>query len=221
MGDERGMDPFSYGINNATNATEYKNGTTIIQTLVDVVGKNGNYLLDVGPTSEGDIIAPMADNLLAAGRWLKYAGKCVYATDYWYPASQDPTGSYRFLTTPETFCIVAFNKPIHGSVVVDAGGVVLPIQKGDTITLLAPTNGTTTAGQDLEWSIDENGVLTIDVPQRRLGIPGLVCNLMVVTTYRTRMMVSLGTSAALALPEHFETECPKTSSKRRSDSDGL
>ena len=37
-------------------------------------------LLDVGPTAEGDIIAPMADNLLAAGRWLKYAGECVYAT---------------------------------------------------------------------------------------------------------------------------------------------
>ena len=37
-------------------------------------------LLDVGPTAEGDIIAPMADNLLAAGQWLKYAGDCVYAT---------------------------------------------------------------------------------------------------------------------------------------------
>jgi alpha-L-fucosidase len=37
-------------------------------------------LLNVGPTAEGEIIAPMADNLLAAGRWLKYAGDCVYAT---------------------------------------------------------------------------------------------------------------------------------------------
>lgn len=37
-----GMDPFSYGLNTATNASEYKNGTTIIQTLVDVVSKNGN-----------------------------------------------------------------------------------------------------------------------------------------------------------------------------------
>jgi hypothetical protein len=37
-------------------------------------------LLDVGPTAEGEIIAPMADNLLAAGKWLKYAGECVYAT---------------------------------------------------------------------------------------------------------------------------------------------
>jgi alpha-L-fucosidase len=36
------MDPFSYGLNSATNASQYKNGTTIVQTLVDIVSKNGN-----------------------------------------------------------------------------------------------------------------------------------------------------------------------------------
>ncbi|KAJ8591044.1 glycoside hydrolase family 29 protein [Rhizopogon salebrosus TDB-379] len=158
-----GMDPFSYGLNTATNASEYKNGTTIIQTLVDVVSKNGNYLLDVGPTAEGDIIAPMADNLLAAGKWLEYAGDCVYATDYWYQASQDPTGSFRFLTTSKTFCIIAFNKPSGGQVTVDAGGVVLPIQKGDRFVLLGP--GLANEQQSLEWGIDGSGVLTIMVPQ--------------------------------------------------------
>ncbi|KAG1794157.1 glycoside hydrolase family 29 protein [Suillus plorans] len=156
-----GMDPNSYGLNSATNASEYKNGTTIIQTLVDVVSKNGNYLLDVGPTAEGDIIAPMADNLLAAGKWLKYAGDCVYATDYWYQASQDPTGSFRFLTTPKTFCIIAFNKPSDGKITVDAGGVALPIQKGDSVVLLGPS----TNSQSLEWDVDGSGILTIVVPQ--------------------------------------------------------
>lgn len=37
-------------------------------------------LLDVGPTAEGEIIAPMANNLLDAGAWLRYSGDCVYAT---------------------------------------------------------------------------------------------------------------------------------------------
>ncbi|KAH7883390.1 glycoside hydrolase family 29 protein [Phlebopus sp. FC_14] len=158
-----GMDPNSYGLNTATNASEYKNGTTIIQTLVDVVSKNGNYLLDVGPTAEGEIIDAMADNLLAAGTWLKYAGECVYATDYWYQASQDPAGSFRFLTTAQTFCIVAFNKPEYGKVIVDGGGVVLPIQKGDTIKLLS--NSTAATQQPLEWSMDQNGILTIEAPE--------------------------------------------------------
>ncbi|KAG9312282.1 glycoside hydrolase family 29 protein [Chiua virens] len=37
-----GMDPFSFGFNNATEPSDYSNGTTIIRTLVDVVSKNGN-----------------------------------------------------------------------------------------------------------------------------------------------------------------------------------
>ncbi|KAG1818020.1 glycoside hydrolase family 29 protein [Suillus subaureus] len=151
-----GMDPNSYGLNTATNASEYKNGTTIIQTLVDVVSKNGNYLLDVGPTAEGDIIAPMADNLLAAGKWLKYAGDCVYAT-----RPKIRLGSFRFLTTPKTFCIIAFNKPSDGQFTVDAGGAALPIQEGDNIVLLGPSRNS----QSLQWNIDESGVLTVVVPQ--------------------------------------------------------
>ena len=46
--------------------------------------------------------------------------------------------------------------------VVDTGGPVLPIQKGDKITLLGPADDGTRP--DLEWSIDQNGVLTIGVP---------------------------------------------------------
>jgi hypothetical protein len=37
-------------------------------------------LLDIGPTAEGEIIAPMMNNLLDAGAWLDYAGNCVYDT---------------------------------------------------------------------------------------------------------------------------------------------
>jgi alpha-L-fucosidase len=81
--------------------------------------------------------------------------------DYWYQASEDPTGSFRFLTTPKTFCVIAFNKPSDGKVTVDAGGVVLPIQKGDNVVLLGPSGN----AQSLEWNIDGSGVLTIEVPQ--------------------------------------------------------
>lgn len=37
-----GMDPFSYGYNSATLASQYKNASDIVQTLVDIVSKNGN-----------------------------------------------------------------------------------------------------------------------------------------------------------------------------------
>ncbi|KIM58478.1 glycoside hydrolase family 29 protein [Scleroderma citrinum Foug A] len=173
-----GMDPYSYGFNSATDPSAYKNGTTIIQSLVDIVSKNGNYLLDIGPTAEGDIIDAMAENLLDAGKWLKYAGQCVYETDYWYQTFQDVSGSVRFLTTPRTFCIIAFEKPSGGKLVVDAGGVVLPIRPGDTIRLLQPNsppslvlNGPRADPQEaggLDWNLDDEGVLTIYVPETQV-----------------------------------------------------
>ncbi|EPQ55247.1 glycoside hydrolase [Gloeophyllum trabeum ATCC 11539] len=153
-----GMDPFSYGLNTNTNASQYKNATTIIQTLVDVVSKNGNYLLDVGPTAEGEIIAPMADNLLAAGQWLANSGACVYDTTYWFKGAQDSVnGTLRFLTTPDTFCIVSFDKPSQQLAV----HAQIPILPGDEIVYLGDPNGNETS---LSWSVDpETGYLTVDL----------------------------------------------------------
>ncbi|KAF8189948.1 glycoside hydrolase family 29 protein [Mycena galopus ATCC 62051] len=159
-----GMDPFSYGLNTATNASQYKNGTTIIQTLVDIVSKNGNFLLDIGPTAEGEIIAPMMDNLLDAGAWLNYAGDCVYDTEYWFSGSQDlnpPAGTEpaRFTTTPTSFCIVAFSQPVGGKVTINKR---LPIITGDEIVFLRPQG----PSAPLTWNVDDTtGILVIDVPE--------------------------------------------------------
>ncbi|KAJ7660033.1 glycoside hydrolase family 29 protein [Mycena rosella] len=157
-----GMDPFSYGLNTATNASQYKNGTTIIQTLVDIVSKNGNFLLDIGPTAEGEIIAPMMENLLDAGTWLDFAGECVYDTEYWFPGSEDPnpppgTTAPRFTTTPTTFCVVAFSQPEGGKVMVNKR---LPVMAGDEIFFLRPGG----PSAPLNWTVDEpTGRLVIDV----------------------------------------------------------
>jgi alpha-L-fucosidase len=45
---------------------------------VDIVSKGGNYLLNVGPTSEGVVPQPSQDNLRTVGRWLKLNGESIY-----------------------------------------------------------------------------------------------------------------------------------------------
>jgi len=58
--------------------TDWKSPSDILFKLVDIVSKGGNYLLNVGPTSEGVIPQPCQDNLRTVGRWLKTNGEAIY-----------------------------------------------------------------------------------------------------------------------------------------------
>jgi alpha-L-fucosidase len=58
--------------------TDWKTPADLTFKLVDIVSKGGNYLLNVGPTSEGVIPQASQDNLRAVGRWLKVNGEAVY-----------------------------------------------------------------------------------------------------------------------------------------------
>jgi alpha-L-fucosidase len=48
--------------------------------LVDVVSKGGNYLLNVGPTAEGEIPSASLDRLAEIGQWLAVNGEAVYGS---------------------------------------------------------------------------------------------------------------------------------------------
>jgi alpha-L-fucosidase len=58
--------------------TDWKTPEDITFKLVDIVSKGGNYLLNVGPTSQGIIPQASQDNLRAVGRWLKINGEAIY-----------------------------------------------------------------------------------------------------------------------------------------------
>ena len=58
--------------------TDWKTPEDLTFKLVDIVSKGGNYLLNVGPTSEGVIPQSSQDNLRAVGRWLKVNGESIY-----------------------------------------------------------------------------------------------------------------------------------------------
>lgn len=58
----------------------FKSTTTLVRNLIDIASKGGNYLLNVGPTSEGIIPAPEVDRLKEVGQWMKVNGSSIYAT---------------------------------------------------------------------------------------------------------------------------------------------
>lgn len=59
---------------------EWKNAENLITTLVDLVSKGVNYLLNVGPDADGVVPAPSAQRLRQVGRWLRVNGAAVYGT---------------------------------------------------------------------------------------------------------------------------------------------
>ena len=61
--------------------SNFKSTTTLVRNLIDIASKGGNYLLNVGPTSEGVIPAPEVDLLRQVGQWMKANGSSIYATN--------------------------------------------------------------------------------------------------------------------------------------------
>lgn len=58
----------------------WKSTETLVRNLIDIASKGGNFLLNVGPTSEGLIPQPSIERLQAVGAWLKVNGEAIYGT---------------------------------------------------------------------------------------------------------------------------------------------
>ncbi len=58
----------------------WKDPRDLIGKLADIVSKGGNYLLNVGPTSEGVIPPASQDILRTIGKWVKVNGDSIYGT---------------------------------------------------------------------------------------------------------------------------------------------
>jgi len=58
----------------------WKSTQTLLRNLIDIASKGGNYLLNVGPTSEGLIPEPSVERLREMGAWMKVNGEAIYGT---------------------------------------------------------------------------------------------------------------------------------------------
>jgi alpha-L-fucosidase len=58
----------------------WKSVPVLLRQLIEVASRGGNYLLNVGPTSEGVIPQPSIDRLHEVGRWMKVNGEAIHGT---------------------------------------------------------------------------------------------------------------------------------------------
>src|SRR4030095_12695309 len=67
-----------WGYNKADH--DFKPPKEVIQKLADIASKGGNFLLNVGPTAEGEITPPSIEILSEVGKWMKTNGDSIYGT---------------------------------------------------------------------------------------------------------------------------------------------
>ena len=76
----------------------YLSAPALITLLVDIVSKNGNLLLNIGPKPDGSISEIQLDRLKALGRWLAVNGEGIYGSRPWQrPAAKTARGHGRAL----------------------------------------------------------------------------------------------------------------------------
>ena len=60
---------------------------------MDIISKNGNLLLNIGPRSDGTITEEETATLLGTGKWLDVNGEAIYGTRPWKIFGEGPTES--------------------------------------------------------------------------------------------------------------------------------
>ena len=89
----------------------WKSTEDLIRKLADIASKGGNFLLNVGPTSEGLIPQPSVERLAAMGQWLKVNGESIYGTTA-SPLGEVPWG--RCTAKPGKLYLHVFEWPTDG-----------------------------------------------------------------------------------------------------------
>ena len=133
----------SWGHNNNPN---YKDTEFLIHTLIDIVSKGGNYLLNVAPTPEGTFEDEAYERLAEIGSWMSVNGEGIYGTRPYSTFGEGETVRFTMSKDSSVVYVFALERP----------GEVLSVQslaarQGSEITMLG-------ADDSLEWSRDENGL---------------------------------------------------------------
>ncbi len=131
----------------------FKSPEFVVHQLIDIVSKNGNLLLNIGPRSDGTIPDEDQQVLLDVGAWLNVNGEAIYGTRPWRIYGEGPTkvaaGSFhdtettrytaedfRFTTKGHVLYAIGLGWPTNGEAVIHSLASSVGTEHVQSVTLL-------------------------------------------------------------------------------------
>ena len=133
---------------------KYKSTHRLIQLLVEIVAKGGNFLLNVGPQPDGQLPAGALVRMREIGDWMKVNGEAIYATR---PIAPYKDGNVSFTSKGETVYAIYVTKGEADAMPREISFSTLRPAAGSQVHMLG-------VRQPLEWRTDASGRTTIEVP---------------------------------------------------------
>ena len=127
---------------------QYKTVEGVIHEMIEVVSRNGNFLINIGPKADGTLVPEQVKRLRAMGDWLKINGDAIYGTRYWKVNGQE-SEQLAFTTKGKTLYAIQLAKPSAPFTIEATAGW----QAGDVTSVRLIGSEST-----VDWSIRPDGL---------------------------------------------------------------